>query len=236
MKAVSGGMLDVFGNFTNGAGGKIQAIGEHSKVEFSSADYSDDSPTLIENAGKIVAKDHGHISFDDVGIENDDIIKTASDGRITFDHTVVDNTLDAKIAAIGCGSTILFSDGTELFNQGIALAKDGGQIDFWHATVDNETGGEIEAGRFGTLSFVKTSIDNETDATIGAVGHGAQIIIRDSGVTNTGILLAADCGSVCSSSEGSQSIRRRNRREGRRHHHVRFGASYKFTGFSSERR
>ena len=96
--------------------------------------------------------------------------------------------------ATGDGSEILFSDGATFTNQGVALAKDGGEIDFRHATATND--GDMQAGRFGTLSFFKTSIDG-SGGTIGAIGHGAQILIRDSGLNNAGTLQAADCGSMC---------------------------------------
>ncbi len=174
--------------FENGTNyGAIKAV--DGTLSLDGGTFDDGGGAQLFNYGRVLAADHGKINFDGVTVFNDTtpLAETESSDE---------KSIPGKIDAIGCGATILFSDGAELFNQGIALAKGGGQIDFLRATVDNDAGGKIEAGRLGTLSFVKTSIDNETDATIEAVGHGARVIIRDSGLTNTGILLAADCGSA----------------------------------------
>ena len=174
--------------FENGTNyGAIKAV--NGTLSLDGGTFDDGGGAQLFNYGRVLAADHGKINFDGVTVFNDTtpLAETESSDE---------KSIPGKIDAIGCGATILFSDGAELFNQGIALAKGGGQIDFLRATVDNDAGGKIEAGRLGTLSFVKTSIDNETDATIEAVGHGARVIIRDSGLTNTGILLAADCGSA----------------------------------------
>lgn len=163
---------------TNEAG-KIQSAGRGSTITFS------DGATL-SNYGIVVAADHGRIDFDGGSVFN--LTTPAAPETL--------KTIPGKIEAIG-GSTISFSHGATLFNEGVVRAEDGGQIDFRHAVVNNDTGGEIEADRFGTVSFFKTTIDNEAKAAIGAVGHAAQIVIDDSSLTNAGILAAADCGSVC---------------------------------------
>jgi hypothetical protein len=201
-----------FGTGTNF--GKIAAVGGTLDL-----DSSQDGGAQLFNDGRLVARDHGKISIDNVAVFNQllnndgsftpAIIKAAgrgsdivfSDGaelsnnghvlathggKISFDDVSVFNettpvagdsesqkTIPGELEATGCGSTISFSHGAELFNQGVAFAEDGGQIDFRHATVDNETGGKIDADSFGTVSFVKTSIDNEIGATIEALGHDA---------------------------------------------------------------
>jgi hypothetical protein len=168
--------VTVINNLTDDDGtfvpGRIRSVGEGSDITFS------DGAALF-NLGRVAAVDGGTINFDDVNVSNQ-----AGFGG------------EGRLAATGDGSEILFSDGATFTNQGVALAKNGGEIDFRHATVTNDAGGDMQAGRFGTLSFFKTSIDN-SGGTIGAIGHGAQILIRDSGLTNAGTLQASDCGSVC---------------------------------------
>ena len=155
--------------------GKIRSVGEGSEITFA------DGAALF-NFGRAAAVNGGHINFDGVNVSNQ--------------VGLLGGEVPGRLVATGDGSEILFSDGAKFTNQGVALARNGGDIDFRHATVTNDAGGDMQAGRFGTLSFFKAAIDN-AGGTIGAVGHGAQILIRDSSLSNTGTLQATDCGSVC---------------------------------------
>ena len=93
MEAVAGGTFSVVGDMFNAAGATIKAVGEGSQFTFSNADYEGDDPTLVGNAGTILAADHGGVSFCGVGVGNQDggAIVATDYGTVAFKFGAVHN-------------------------------------------------------------------------------------------------------------------------------------------------
>ncbi len=172
-----GGIVDFnIEGVTNETGAKIVASGKGSQINFLGTSIT--TPDLVANSGLIAARHHGEILFRD---------------------SFVTNELGGEIKSTGHGSEIAFGDalgGADFANLGKVLSRNGGAIDFVNASVDNEKGAIIEAGRGGEISFSNTEILNETKAIIEAVGCGALITITDALVTNPGKFLAAHGGTI----------------------------------------
>jgi FecR protein len=174
--------ITVINQLTNNDGSyapdEIKSIGDGSDITFS------DGAELL-NYGHVVAGHGGKISFDGVDVFNE-ATPVAGDGESQ-------KTIPGEIAAIGFGSTILFSDGAKLVNQGVVLAKDGGRIDFRHANVVNDGGGKIDAD-YGKIDIKQSVVGNA--GFIEAVGLCSAIIISCDLLCNTGTVLAKDAGAV----------------------------------------
>ena len=97
MAAVAGGTFSVVGDMFNAAGATIKAVGEGSQFTFSNADYEGDDPTLVGNAGTILAADHGGVSFCGVGVGNHDggAIVATGYGTVAFKFGAVHNAAAA---------------------------------------------------------------------------------------------------------------------------------------------
>ena len=110
MAAVAGGTFSVVGDMFNAAGATIKAVGDGSQFKFLNADYEGD-PTLVGNAGSIVAKDHGAVTFCGVGVGNQDgaTIVATDYGTVEFKFGSVDNAANATIVAQNLG-TVTFDD------------------------------------------------------------------------------------------------------------------------------
>ena len=169
MKAVSGGRLEIVGDIINYFGATIEARGEHSTTEFIGADYEDGSPTLIDNQGRILATDCGLVSFCDVGVENDLVMRATLGGRMSFDYTYLVNTLGAKITA-----------------------ADDGAIKIANSYLTND--GEIESKKRGAIWIDHTSAKNT--GTIESVGLCSAVILSCDLIGNTGTVFAKDAGAV----------------------------------------
>jgi hypothetical protein len=86
MEAVDGGTFSIVGDMFNASGATMKAVGEDSQFKFLNADYEDD-PTLVGNAGTILATDLG------VGVGNQDggAIIATDYGTVTFNYGAVHN-------------------------------------------------------------------------------------------------------------------------------------------------
>jgi hypothetical protein len=111
MEAVAGGTFSVVGDMFNAAGATIKAVGEGSQFTFANADYEGDGPTLVGNAGTILAADHGGVSFCGVGVGNQDggAIVATDYGTVVFKFGAVQNAAGGVIAAEDHG-TVTFED------------------------------------------------------------------------------------------------------------------------------
>ncbi len=92
MEAVDGGTFSIVGDMFNASGATMKAVGEDSQFKFLNADYEDD-PTLVGNAGTILATDHGAVTFCGVGVGNQDggAIIATDYGTVTFNYGAVHN-------------------------------------------------------------------------------------------------------------------------------------------------
>jgi FecR protein len=223
--ARQGGIVDfIEEGLTNEAHGRIVASGKGAQVNFdgSSSDpldnfgtiaarhhgtiSFDDVPVVNETSGKIKSIGRGStIDFKD-GAElfNDGLVVAADHGRIDFDGGIVvngtttdgENGIPGEIEAVGCGSTISFSDGAEFFNEGLAVAEERGAILFDGATVENQEQAKIEAERGGEVVFDRSQIDNERSGSIAADGRRSVVDFDHSGLSNSGRVEADDSGTV----------------------------------------
>ena len=169
MAAVAGGTFSVVGDMFNAAGATIKAVGEGSQFTFSNADYEGDDPTLVGNAGTILAADHGGVSFCGVGVGNHDggAIVATDYGTVAFKFGAVQNAAGGLIAAEDHG-TVNFQDVNSdggLNNLGTVEALGwGSQVSILHSTVTNGTltadGGTLFIGGDSTLSNVAIVIED----------------------------------------------------------------------------
>ena len=147
------------------SGGMIEAIGCGSIIRF-----CDDA--RVFNAGTILGKDGGLISFDDATVHNlnSGKIDATRHGTIELKNSIVGNS--GTIEAVGLCSAIIFSYGL-LGNAGAVLAKDGGSVDVFASKVINDGSlAEIRAEACGTLVFCDDGVVNQ---------HGAMIVAADFG-------------------------------------------------------
>jgi hypothetical protein len=176
MAAVAGGTFSVVGDMFNAAGAAIKAVGEGSQFTFSNADYEGDDPTLVGNAGTILAADHGGVSFCGVGVGNHDggAIVATGYGTVAFKFGAVHNAAGGVIAAEDHG-TVTFEDVNNdggLNNLGTVEALGwGSQVSIQHSTVTNGTltadGGTLFIGGDSILSNVAIVIEDRGIAEFG---------------------------------------------------------------------
>jgi hypothetical protein len=175
MEAVAGGTFSVVGDLFNAAGATIKAVGDGSQFKFLNADYEED-PTLVGNAGTILAADHGGVSFCGVGVGNQDggAIVATDYGTVAFKFGTVENAADAVIAAEDHGA-VTFED----------VNSNGGLNNL----------GTVEALGWGsTVAIENSTVTNNGQGMVEALGWGAKVSIEDSSVTNGS--LAADGGTL----------------------------------------
>ncbi len=149
--------ITVNGDVINDA--KIEATGFGAQINISNSDSS-------ENAGTIIAENHGTITLSSVQLENDHCATVEANGA-TIDYTGGTITNDGTFksdhqGAIFIGSnTIVHNDGTGVFE-----ALSNGFITFSNSTVYNgvsvsgTSGGTIEASCDGSITFADSTVYN----------------------------------------------------------------------------
>jgi fibronectin-binding autotransporter adhesin len=149
--------ITVNGDVINDA--KIEATGFGAQINISNSDSS-------ENAGTIIAENHGTITLSSVQLENDQDAKVEANGA-TINYTGGTITNDGTFksdhqGAIFIGSnTIVHNDGTGVFE-----ALSNGFITFSNSTVYNgvsvsgASGGTIDASCDGSITFADGTVYN----------------------------------------------------------------------------
>ena len=149
--------ITVNGDVINNA--KIEATGFGAQINISNSDSS-------ENAGTIIAENHGTITLSSVQLENDHCATVEANGA-TINYTGGTITNDGTFksdhqGAIFIGSnTIVHNDGTGVFE-----ALSNGFITFSNSTVYNgvsvsgASGGTIEACCDGSITFADSTVYN----------------------------------------------------------------------------
>jgi hypothetical protein len=163
MEAVDRGSFSIVGDMFNASGGTMKAVGDGSQFKFLNADYEDEAPTLVGNAGTILATDHGAVTFCGVGVGNQDggAIVAKDFGTVTFNYGAVHNDADSLIVAENFG-TVAFDHVNAnggLTNLGTVEAFGWGSlVSIEHSTVTGGTltadGGTLFIGGGSTLSNV----------------------------------------------------------------------------------
>ncbi len=150
------------------SGGMIEAIGFGSAIRFCDG-------ASVFNAGTILGKDGGLISFDEATVHNPSgsRIDANRQGTIELKNSIIGNS--GTIEAVGLCSAIIFSYDL-LGNAGDMLAKNGGSVDVFASKVVNDGSlAEIRAEAWGTLAFCDGGVVNK---------HGAMIVAANSGTVD----------------------------------------------------
>ena len=167
--------ITINGDVINDA--KIEATGFGAQISITDSDSS-------ENAGTIIAEDHGTITLSSVQLENDHCATVEANGAtINFFGGTITNDGTFKSdhqGAIFVDSHTVYNDGTGVFE-----ALSDGLISFGEGTVYNgvtvsgASGGTIEAMHGGSVDFATTTVYNGSSVA----GTGGGTILASCGGT-----------------------------------------------------